>query len=233
MAQIDGLGSAIALKSSDLFMVNQNTSTEGPEVRLEKRLALSDLMTYINTNFDPTSNTNSSSFYKKETITGTCTISAGQSGITYSGNRYVGVSGIKEPVFVRVYINSTTNPGYTYHSSGILVRGGYSYTSVDASTFIFLGNGGLRIGVYNTGSSSTVFVPVLDMASLFSSPGTNSYTVEVCHLKSASTSLTLYDASIVLDSWLPKYLVFSNQKTTIEYPSTLPQTPDDTVVYML
>lgn len=236
MAQIDGLSPAIALKSSDLFMVNQNTSTEGPEVRLEQRLTLSDLMAYINTNFDPTNNTNSSYFNKKETITGTCTISAGPSGMTYSGDRYVGVSGILEPVLVRVSITNSNKSGYTYLSSGILIKGGYTAQRNDSAGFTFLGNGGLNVGIYNTTTSGVSLIPVLDMASIYSAPGDISYTVEVYHLKSSSgVTLTRYDAGITatLYGWLPEHAVFSTQKTTIEYPSTLPQTPDSDAVYML
>ena len=71
------------------------------------------------------------------------------------------------------------------------------------------------------------------MASLIAAPGNISYTVDVYHSKSTGIVLTLYDATITTSSRLPAYTVFSTKKTTIEYPGTLPQTPDSDVLYML
>lgn len=234
MAQIDGLGSAIALKSSDLFMVNQNVSNDVPEVRLEKKLTLSDLMAYINTNFDPTNNTNSSYFNKMETISGTCAISAGPSGFSYSGNRYVDISNISEPVLIRVSLSTTGQSGYTFYASGVLMRGGYSVQRTDSANFTFIGVGGLSIGVYSSDPSAYTPHPVLDMMSLYASPGTISYSVEVYHSKSSRIALSLLDASITPAGRLPIYPVLSStRKTTIDYPGTLPQSPDSDTVYML
>lgn len=234
MAQIDGLNPAIALKLSDLFMVNQNTSTEGPESRIEKRLPLSDLMAFINSDFDPSTNINSSFFCKKETISGTCSVkSAGPSGFISSGNAYVSISGIEEPVLVRVAVTNATT-GVKFHSSGILLRGGFSGNNNDSLTFSFLGQGGLYVSIYRPSTSSSIPpIPVLDMTSLVASPGNISYTVDVYHSKSTGVLLGLCDATITTSSRLPAYTVFSTKKTTIEYPGTLPHTPDSDVLYML
>lgn len=233
MAQIDGLNPAIALKISDLFMVNQNTSTEGAESRLEKRLPLSDLMAFINSNFDPSTNINSSFFCKKETISGAFAAIAGSSGWTSSGNTYVGISGIEEPVLVRVAVTNATT-GVKFHSSGILLRGGFSGNNNDSSTFSFLGHGGLYVRIYRPSTPPTVPpIPVLDMTSLIAAPGNISYTVDVYHSKSTGVLLGLCDATITTSSPLPTYMVFSTKKTTIEYPDTLPNTPDSDVLYML
>ena len=234
MAQIDGLNPAIALKLSDLFMVNQNTSTEGAESRIEKRLPLSDLMAFINSDFDPSTNINSSFFCKKETISGAFAAIAGSSGWTSSGNAYVGISGIEEPVLVRVAVTNA-NTGVKFHSSGILLRGGFSGNNNDSSTFSFLGHGGLYVRIYrpSTSSSTVPPIPVLDMTSLVVAPGNISYTVDVYHSKSTEVLLGLLDATITTSPRLPAYTVFSTKKTTIEYPDTLPQTPDSDVLYML